>query len=120
MLRPALPYRSSQRYGAIVALGPLFAVDLGRHFCARMKELRKRLQISQEELASLAGLHWTYLSDLERGRQTPTLDLPNRLARGFGVTLAEFFTRLDQPYHIRFRKRRLDRFRRSQEALSFS
>jgi len=51
----------------------------------------QRLGISQEELASRAGMHWTYLSDLERGRQTPTLDLLNRVARPLGVTLADFF-----------------------------
>jgi transcriptional regulator with XRE-family HTH domain len=83
--------------------------DLRPALGARIRELRNRLEISQEDLASRAGLHWTYLSDLERGRQTPTLDLLNRLAHAFGVTLAEFFAPLDQPYRIRFRKRRRDR-----------
>ena len=69
--------------------------------------------ISQEELASRAGMHWTYLSDLERGRQTPTLDLLNRLARALGVTLAKFFAPLDEPYRVRFRKTRRDLHRRS-------
>lgn len=63
---------------------------------------------SQEELASRAGLHWTYLSDLERGQQTPTVDLVNRLARALGVTLAEFFSPLDERYRLRFRKQRSD------------
>jgi transcriptional regulator with XRE-family HTH domain len=54
------------------------------------------------------GLHWTYLSDLERGRQTPTLDVVNRLARALGVTLAKFVAPLDQPYRIRHRKVRRD------------
>jgi transcriptional regulator with XRE-family HTH domain len=49
-------------------------------------------------------MHWTYLSDLERGRQTPTLDLLNRVARGLGVTLAEFFFPLDRPFRLRFRE----------------
>ena len=88
--------------------------DLRPALGARIKELRGRLEISQEELASRAGLHWTYLSDLERGRQTPTLDLLNRLARALGVTLAEFFSPLDQPYRVRFRKQRRD-FRRRTE-----
>jgi transcriptional regulator with XRE-family HTH domain len=82
--------------------------DLRPALGARIKELRKRAGISQEELASRAGMHWTYLSDLERGRQTPTLDMVNRLARGLDVTLAEFFAPLDQRYRLRFRKRRRD------------
>jgi transcriptional regulator with XRE-family HTH domain len=82
--------------------------DLGPALGARIKELRKQAGISQEELADRAGMHWTYLSDLERGRQTPTLDMVNRLARGLDVTLVEFFSPLDQRYRLRFRKPRRD------------
>jgi transcriptional regulator with XRE-family HTH domain len=82
--------------------------DLRSAVGARLKDLRTRLEISQEELASRAGVHATYLSDLERGRQTPTLDLLNRLARALGVTMAEFFSPLNKPYRLRFRKRRRD------------
>jgi transcriptional regulator with XRE-family HTH domain len=83
-------------------------LDLRPALGARIKELRREAAISQEELASRAGVHWTYLSDLERGQQTPTIDVLNRIARGLGVTLAEFFAPLDQPYRLRFRKRRRD------------
>ena len=87
--------------------------DLRPALGARIKELRKRLGISQEELASRAGMHWTYLSDLERGRQTPTLDMLNRVARGLDVTLADFFSPLDEPYRARFRRPRRDVHRRT-------
>jgi transcriptional regulator with XRE-family HTH domain len=82
--------------------------DLRPALGARIKELRKRLKVSQEELAHRAGLHWTYLSDLERAEQTPTLDVLNRLARALDVTLAEFFSTFDRPFRARFRKRRRD------------
>lgn len=82
--------------------------DLRPALGARLKGLRTRLGISQEELASRAGMHCTYLSDLERGQQTPTLDMLNRVARALGVTLADFFAPLDQPYRARFRKPRRD------------
>ncbi len=59
-------------------------------------------------LTEHARLHWTYLSDLERGRQTPTVDVVNRLARALKVTLAEFFAPLDEPFRLRFRKQRSD------------
>lgn len=58
-------------------------------------------------------MHWTYLSDLERGQQTPTLDVVDRLARALGVTIAEFFSPLNEPYRLRFRRRRKDLHRRS-------
>ncbi|HYT73511.1 MAG TPA: helix-turn-helix transcriptional regulator [Vicinamibacterales bacterium] len=87
--------------------------DLRRAFGARIKAVRARRGFTQEELASRAGLHATYLSDLERGEQTPTVDVVNRLARGLGVTLAEFFAPFDEPYRVRFRKPRRDLHRRS-------
>ena len=82
--------------------------DLRLVLGARIKELRRGLKLSQEELADRASLHWTYVSDLERGRQTPTLDVVNRLARAFGVTLAEFFSPFDRAYRVRQRKLRRD------------
>ena len=83
-------------------------LDLRPAFGSRIKQLRTGLNLSQEALAHRAGVHWTYLSDLERGRQTPTLDLVNRLARGLGVTLAELFAPFDEPYRARSRKPRRD------------
>jgi hypothetical protein len=41
-------------------------------------------------------------------RQTPTMDVVNRLARATGVILAEFFSPFDQPYSVRQRKPRRD------------
>jgi transcriptional regulator with XRE-family HTH domain len=82
--------------------------DLRPALGARIKELRRRLGISQEELADRASLHWTYLSDLERGRQSPTVDVVNRLARALGVSLAEFFAPFDRPFRVRSRKPRRD------------
>ncbi len=82
--------------------------DLRPALGARIRELRWNLKLSQEELADRARLHWTYVSDLERGRQTPTLDVVNRLARAVGVTLAELFAPFDRPYRLRSRKRRED------------
>jgi transcriptional regulator with XRE-family HTH domain len=58
--------------------------------------------LSQEELAHRAKMHATYLSDLERGTQTPSLDLVNRLSSALKVSLAELF----QPFSRRFRNRR--------------
>jgi transcriptional regulator with XRE-family HTH domain len=82
--------------------------DLRAALGSRIRDLRKRRGLSQEELADRARLHWTYLSDLERGRQTPTMDVVNRLARACGVTLAEFFASFEQQYRVRTRRQRSD------------
>jgi hypothetical protein len=41
------------------------------------------------------------------------MDIVNRLARGLGVTLAEFFAPFEAPYRVRFRQPRRDVHRRS-------
>lgn len=82
--------------------------DFRAAFGGRVRELRKSAGLSQEELADRAGVHWTYLSDLERGRQSPTLDVVNRVAKGLRVTMANLFAPFDEPYRARARKRRSD------------
>jgi transcriptional regulator with XRE-family HTH domain len=49
------------------------AVDLTGLLGAAIRERRSSLQISQEELAVRAGLHRTYLSDVERGARNPSI-----------------------------------------------
>ena len=82
--------------------------DLRAAFGARLRELRKVRQLSQEGLAERADLHWTYVSDLERGQQTPTLDVVNRLARALKVSLAELFQPFDRAFRSRRRRARDD------------
>jgi transcriptional regulator with XRE-family HTH domain len=82
--------------------------DFRSAFGARIRELRNRAELSQEELADRADLHWTYLSDVERGRQSPTLDVVNRLARALKITIADLCSPLNEPFRARYRKRRSD------------
>lgn len=57
----------------------------------RIRGLRKRLGVSQEELADRAGVHWTYLARTERGAQNPTLENLHAIAQALGVSLADLF-----------------------------
>lgn len=46
---------------------------IGKSFGLVVKTSRERLHISQEALAELAGLHRTYISDIERGFRNVSL-----------------------------------------------
>jgi transcriptional regulator with XRE-family HTH domain len=48
--------------------------------------MRLELGLSQEELAERAGLHWVYISGVERGVRNPSLKTIASLARALGVT----------------------------------
>lgn len=58
----------------------------------RVKELRNKLGISQEELAYIVGLDRTYITSVERGKRNISIVNIEKLAKALNVTLAEFFT----------------------------
>ena len=60
-------------------------------FGSRIAELRKQLNISQEELAERCGVHRTYIGSIERGEKSPTLNTIEKFARGLNVELIDLF-----------------------------
>lgn len=57
--------------------------------CKSVHERREELGISQEELAHRAGLHRTYISDIERGARNPSLKTLSRLADALELCTSE-------------------------------
>lgn len=52
---------------------------------ARMRALRTTAGMTQEALAHAAGLHWTYVGQVERGERNLTYLNLLKLARALGV-----------------------------------
>jgi transcriptional regulator with XRE-family HTH domain len=57
-------------------------------FGAELRKARKRAGISQQELSFRADVHWTYVSQLERGLKSPSLGVMFRLAAAIGESPA--------------------------------
>ncbi len=55
----------------------------------RIRELRAAKGLSQEKLAELANIHWSYISQLERGKRNPTILCLEKIAKAFGISLSE-------------------------------
>ena len=55
----------------------------------RIREIRKSQGISQEQLAERASISAQYVSNIERGKENPTLDLLLRLAEALRVSLGQ-------------------------------
>jgi transcriptional regulator with XRE-family HTH domain len=56
---------------------------------ARVRRLREAAGLTQEGLAHAAGLHWTYIGQIERGERNLTYKNLLRLAHGLGVEAAQ-------------------------------
>lgn len=57
----------------------------------RVKELRKKMGVSQEELAYRIELDRTYISSIESGKRNISIVNIEKLAKAFNMTLKDFF-----------------------------
>src|ERR1700687_4735403 len=60
-----------------------------RSFGGVCRGIRTAHGLSQKEVADAGGLDQSRVSEIERGRYLPGLDMAMRLAKGLGVTLTE-------------------------------
>ena len=65
--------------------------DIRERFGFAVKLRREEVGLTQEDLADKAGIHRTYLSDVERGTRNVSLIYIEQIARALAVTLSELF-----------------------------
>ena len=58
-----------------------------------IRSSRSELHMSQEELADRAGLHRTYVSDVERGRRNISLENIEKLAQALELSVSKLFAK---------------------------
>ena len=75
--------QSSERQGSGAPFRIYTAASLG----AGIKHYRQEAGLSQADLAARSGLNRTYLSDLERGKETEQLRRLLRVLRQLGVRI---------------------------------
>jgi len=64
-------------------------------FAELLRSHRERAGLSQEELADRAGLHRTFISQVERGLKSPSLNSLVSLAAALDLKLAKFLHGMD-------------------------
>jgi transcriptional regulator with XRE-family HTH domain len=60
-------------------------VDIRQRLGRNLRRLRREKGWSQEAFAEEAGIHRTYVSDIERGARNPTIAVLEQLAKPLGV-----------------------------------
>ncbi|HVX23023.1 MAG TPA: helix-turn-helix transcriptional regulator [Acidimicrobiales bacterium] len=66
-------------------------------FGERVRRRRQELHLSQEALADQAGVHWTFLGQVERGQRNLSLHNVLKLAAGLDIDPAELVRGLSPP-----------------------
>ena len=61
-------------------------MDIRARLGQNVRRLREAKGWSQEDYADRAGIHRTYVSDIERGRRNPTIAVVEKLALPLGVS----------------------------------
>ena len=69
----------------------MMAADMKLFLGNAIKQQRSALGISQEELAARAGLHRTYVSEVERGERNPSITSVEKLAQALEISLSSLF-----------------------------
>ncbi len=79
--------------------------ELNQAFGEVIRELRHDRDLSQEALSFACGRHRTYVSLLERGRNSPSLDTLWTIAEALGVMPSEIVDRVEHRL-VQIRRRR--------------
>jgi transcriptional regulator with XRE-family HTH domain len=66
--------------------------DLQREFGRRLRELRTRSGLTQQQLAGRAKMDYKYIGALERGERNPTLFNIDRVAHALGVASGDLLS----------------------------
>jgi len=61
-------------------------------FGQKVRVERMKLHLSQEELASRAGVHRTYIGMVERAEKNITLENIEKVCKALGLSISDFFT----------------------------
>jgi transcriptional regulator with XRE-family HTH domain len=65
--------------------------DILQKFGQRVREERNKLGLSQEELASRADVHRTYIGMIERAEKNITLENIEKICKALNLSLSKFF-----------------------------
>jgi len=65
--------------------------DIAELFGRRVRALRRKQDLTQQQLGERAGVNYKYVGSIERGNENPSLKVIERLAKGLGVEMVDLF-----------------------------
>lgn len=70
--------------------------DIAKIVGKRLRSYRQAQNLSQERLAELAGLHPTYIGQVERGEKNLTIESLEKIASALQVSLSSVFELVEE------------------------
>ena len=77
-------------------MGLTVGMMLNESFAKVLCRLRKEKKFSQEKFGFEAGLHRTYISQLERGLKSPSLSTLSLICGTLNITMSEFILMVEK------------------------
>ena len=65
--------------------------DIRAKFGKHLRKIREGKGLTQEGLADLAGMHFTYIGQIERGKRNPSLINLERVAKALKIDAGKLF-----------------------------
>jgi len=69
--------------------------DIAKIIGQRVRNYRNQSNLSQEKLAEAAGLHPTYIGQIERGEKNVTIESIAKISEALNLPLSKLFEKLD-------------------------
>ena len=73
--------------------------DLTNKLGKRIRNYRRELGFSQEQLAEKSRCHPTYIGQIERGEKNPTIESIEKITRALGISLSQLLEKIDFENH---------------------
>ena len=69
--------------------------DIAKIIGQRVRNYRNQSNLSQEKLAEAAGLHPTYIGQIERGEKNVTIESIAKISEALNLPLSKLFEKLE-------------------------
>ena len=66
-------------------------MEIQRKFGVKLRALRLERSLTQEKLAHLADIDWTYVPGIEKGERNVSLAIIEKLAKALNIEIKDFF-----------------------------
>ena len=70
----------------------LIMVNINTALGKKIRELRKKKELTQEELAYKSELDYSYINQIENGKRNPSVEAVEKIAKALGVKVQDLLS----------------------------